>query len=136
MVNRRRPRRQQADTGEECVYFIRAGDAIKIGRTTNLAARFRALATASPVPLELLATVSGGRELEAQLHREWQHLHIRGEWFEADEELLRFIREQADGGPVPEPDPQALAQMAQFRRVLAALDPAGLKVLAGADGRG
>jgi hypothetical protein len=34
--------------------------------------------------LELLADVPGGREL----HREWQHLHIRGEWFEADEELL------------------------------------------------
>jgi hypothetical protein len=87
------------DTAGEVVYFIRGGDAVKIGRTVNVAARLRALATASAVPLELLADVPGGRELEAQLHRGWQHLHIRGEWFEADEELLRFIREQAGGGP-------------------------------------
>ncbi|HEY7159458.1 MAG TPA: GIY-YIG nuclease family protein [Gemmataceae bacterium] len=39
------------------VYFIRAGDAIKIGYTTNLAARQRALETASAVPLELLASI-------------------------------------------------------------------------------
>jgi hypothetical protein len=72
--------------------------------------------------LELLADVPGGREL----HREWRHLHIRGEWFEADEELLRYIAELAGGGPAPEPDLRARAQAAQFRRVLSALDPAGL----------
>ena len=58
MLNRRRyrsykpaPRRPRAG---EVVYFIRAGDAIKIGRTTNLPGRRKALATASAVPLELL----------------------------------------------------------------------------------
>src|SRR2546430_15156220 len=84
MLNRRRQRRPQAARGGatagEVVYFIRGGDAVKIGRTGNLAARLRALATASAVPLELLAAVPGGRELEARPHRPWPPLHPRGEW--------------------------------------------------------
>jgi Meiotically up-regulated gene 113 len=130
MPDRRRKRRPQAAPGGgaagEVVYFVRAGDAIKIGRTANLAARLRALATASAVPLELLAAVPGGRELEARLHRRWRHLHLRGEWFRADEALMRYTCDQAGSGRAPEPDPLARAQAAQFRRVLAALDPAGL----------
>lgn len=116
------------DTSGEVVYFLRAGDAIKIGYTTNLATRQRSLETASAVPLELLAFVPGDRNEEARLHREWGHLHIRGEWFRADEELLRYIRMLA-GDLAPEPDPQALAQAAKFRRVLEALDQAGLAVI-------
>jgi hypothetical protein len=114
---------------EEVVYFIRAGDAIKIGRTANLAGRLRSLATASAVPLELLASMPGGRDLEAWLHRQWRHLHLRGEWFRADEALLCYIREQSAGGPAPELDPRARVQAAQLRRVLAALDPAGLATI-------
>ena len=135
MLNRSRYREPKnaagSDPDGEVVYFIRAGDAIKIGYTTNLARRQRALETASAVPLELLASVPGDRREETRLHREWRHLHIRGEWFEASEELLRYIRELAAGGPAPELDPQALAQAAQFRQVLAALGPADLAALHG-----
>jgi hypothetical protein len=53
---------------------------------------------------------------------------VRGEWFRADEALLRYVHEQA-GGPAPEPDARTLAQAAQFRRVLAALGPADLAAL-------
>jgi hypothetical protein len=120
--------RQRRPEPEEVVYFLRGGDVIKIGYTTNLAARQRALETASAVPLELLASVPGDRREEARLHREWWHLHIRGEWFHADEELLRYIRVLA-GELEPEPDPQAQAQAAQFRRVLAALDQASLSAI-------
>src|SRR5262249_44721501 len=94
--------------------------------TANLAARLQALATGSAVPLELLAAVPGGRELEARLHRQWRHLCLRGEWFRADEALVRSAREQAAGRPAPNPDPRVRAQAAQLRRVLEALDPAGL----------
>jgi hypothetical protein len=106
------------------VYFVRAGDAIKIGRTANLAARLRALATASAAPLELLAAVPGGRGREAQEHRRWRHLRLRGEWFRADEALVRHAREQA-AGPAP-PTPAEAARAAELRRVLAALSPADL----------
>jgi hypothetical protein len=104
------------------VYFIQAGNAIKIGRTTNLPGRRKALATASAVPLELLAAVPGGRELETRQHRRWRHLHIRGEWFRADEALVRYAREQAAGRPAREPAPPARARAEELRRVLAGLD--------------
>jgi hypothetical protein len=128
MFKRRRQRRSQ---GEERVYFFRAGDAIKIGVTRDVERRRRALATGSAVPLELLATLPGGRRLEKRLHERFKRFHVRGEWFRADEELLRYTREQAAGGPAPEPDPRALAQAAQFRRVLAALGPADLAAACG-----
>jgi Meiotically up-regulated gene 113 len=114
----------------ELVYFVRAGDAVKIGRTGNLAARLKALATGSAVVLELLAAVPGGARLEARLHRRWRHLRLRGEWFRADEELLRSIREEAGGRP-PEQNPRIRADAAQMRRVLAALDRGGLAAAAG-----
>jgi hypothetical protein len=128
MPDRRRKRPPQSapadDTDGEVVYFVRAGAAVKIGRTAHLAARLRALATASAAPLELLAAVPGGREREAQEHRRWRHLRLRGEWFRADEALVRYAREQASG-PAP-PTPAEAARAAELRRVLAALAPAVL----------
>jgi hypothetical protein len=101
MPERRRKCRSQAarggGTAGEVVYFVRAGAAIKIGRTANLAARLRALATASAVPLELLAAVPGGREREVREHRGWRHLRLRGEWFRPDGALVRYARGQGAG---------------------------------------
>jgi hypothetical protein len=50
-------------------------------------------------------------------------------WFRADEELLRYIREQVNGDVSHEPDPNERAQAARFRQVLAALDPADLAAI-------
>jgi hypothetical protein len=108
------------------VYFVRAGDAVKIGRTTSLASRLRALATASAFPLELLSAMPCGAALEARLHRRWRHLRLRGEWFRADEEQLRSIRDEANRGRSPEQDQRSRAEAAEVRRVLAALDLASL----------
>jgi hypothetical protein len=110
------------------VYFIRSGDAIKIGFTQDVVARLSALQTASSIPLELLASIDGDKAEEARQHRRWRHLRIRGEWFRADEELLRYIRALA-GELAPEPDPETRAQTAKFRQVLAALDPTGLAAI-------
>jgi hypothetical protein len=132
MLNRRhrsyKPAPRRAGV-KEVVYFIRAGNAVKIGRTTNLSGRLKALATGSAVPLEVLAAVPGGRELEARLHRRWRHLHLRGEWFRADEALVRSAREQARGRPAREPAPQARARAEELRRVVAALGPADWKAI-------
>jgi hypothetical protein len=107
MLNRHRYRSHKpaprSPRAGEVVYFVRAGNAIKIGRTTNLPGRLKALATASAVPLELLAAVPGGRELEARLHHRWRHLHLRGEWFRADEALVS--RSAAGCKPTPRRPP-------------------------------
>jgi hypothetical protein len=105
------------------VYFVRGGDAVKIGRTGNLAARLKALATASAVPLEVLAALPGGRDLEVQLHRRWQHLRLKGEWFRATPDLLADIRERVARAAEPPPEPRHWVRLG---RVLRALGSGGL----------
>lgn len=71
-----------------CVYYLRIGDVIKIGTTSNLAQR---LANYPPMA-ELLARERGGPELEVQRHTQFAGLLRHGkEWFAADAKLLDFI---------------------------------------------
>lgn len=73
------------------VYFVQAGDAVKIGMSKDIPKRLRTLRTMSPLPLELLGAVPGGRQEEAELHREWATQRLHGEWFRAAPELLGRI---------------------------------------------
>lgn len=71
------------------VYYIRFGDRIKIGTTTNLQRRLTALPHD-----EVLFTEPGSYELEQQRHRQFnRHLIAGREWFEAHPDLLNFITE-------------------------------------------
>jgi hypothetical protein len=70
------------------VYFIRMGDLIKIGHTTNLAHRVQGL---SLTMNQVLATEVGYRQREAELHGRFAHLREFGEWFRAEPELLGYI---------------------------------------------
>ena len=65
------------------VYFLHAPAAglIKIGCSDNIRARLTNLAVSSPVPLTLLGIVSGGRAREFELHKKFEALRVRGEWF-------------------------------------------------------
>jgi hypothetical protein len=73
------------------VYFIRSGDAVKIGMSKDVPGRLRTLRTMSPLPLELLGVIPGGRDEEAQLHRDWAPERLHGEWFKATPDLLGHI---------------------------------------------
>ena len=81
------------------VYFIQAGDdgPIKIGRTQGSPlGRMEALQAGIPVDLRILAIISHVRSShETDLHRRFAHLHIRGEWFRPEPDLLTYIRENA-----------------------------------------
>jgi len=68
------------------VYYLRFADRVKIGFTTNLAERLRAL----PYD-EVLATEVGGASLERQRHHEFAHLRVNGEWFQLTPELVAHI---------------------------------------------
>lgn len=72
-------------------YFIRAGDAIKIGFASNFKRRLGSLQTAQEKPLEVLAVISAGDVGELEAHQRFAHLRLSGEWFRADKELLQFI---------------------------------------------
>jgi pyridoxal biosynthesis lyase PdxS len=82
------------------VYFIRVGDdgPIKIGRTNgNPLARLAALQISSPFELRIIATIApAGVMIENGLHRLFSHLHIRGEWFSPEPELLEYIATNAE----------------------------------------
>lgn len=65
------------------VYAVQQGPGgpVKIGHTRDLRHRLSALQNGSPVPLTVLATWPGARDLERELHQEHAEARLSGEWF-------------------------------------------------------
>lgn len=79
------------EAGVSVVYYLRFGDRVKIGTTTNLAKRRQA------VPHdELLATEPGGRQTEHARHLQFADQRITGEWFTYVDPLRGHITELAN----------------------------------------
>ena len=72
------------------VYYIRRGNLIKIGTTTNPRKRFDVL-----MPDEILAVEPGGYSLETARHSQFDHLRMRpkGEYFRDEPELRQHIKD-------------------------------------------
>lgn len=78
--------------GMEIVYFLRAGDFVKIGKATgNPMSRIAALKTGCPFKIDVIAYIPGGITEERELHRKFSHIKSHGEWFRADPALLEHI---------------------------------------------
>lgn len=78
----------------ECVYFLRCGEYIKIGKSRSshtLQERISTLQTGNPYPLILLGLKAGGLKEEKKIHDRFRHLHHRGEWFKYNEDIEKFI---------------------------------------------
>jgi hypothetical protein len=75
------------------VYFIAAGEFIKIGYSRSLRHRLHKLLTDVPDP-ELLWIEDGTVKQEKCFHRQFAHIRARGEWFHKTPELLAFIRQR------------------------------------------
>jgi hypothetical protein len=76
------------------VYFIGTADPslpIKIGKAKDVRHRFANLKVGSPVPLQILASVPGGKRLEWELHARLRESRSHGEWFRPTPELLGLI---------------------------------------------
>lgn len=69
----------------ERVYFIgtalRTGELIKVGYSRDPNARLKTLQTGHGKPLQIFATIEGGKDLEAKYHRRWRTRRREGEWF-------------------------------------------------------
>lgn len=78
----------------ECVYFVLAEklNRIKIGKTTEIYKRFRALNASSPCRLQVVCLLSGYTSLEAELHEKFKSYHIKHEWFEYTDEIKNYIK--------------------------------------------
>ncbi|WP_394436266.1 GIY-YIG nuclease family protein [Streptomyces sp. SGAir0957] len=86
------------------VYYIRRGEYVKIGTTTNLRNRMRDL-----MPDEVLAIEPGSYELEATLHAEFGKIRVSlsMEYFHLTDELKAHIDAVvAEHGPPPPDLPQ------------------------------
>lgn len=73
------------------VYFLRAGDLIKIGHSQEPRGRLATLRGASPLKLDLLHIEPGPVSKERALHRRFKRLRSHGEWFRAEHDLLAYI---------------------------------------------
>lgn len=87
------PRKASLSDTDRCqMYFIAGAGLIKIGISTNVTSRLRAIRNSSPVPVELLAVIRGNTFFEGQAHRRFAHLRRHGEWFEDSPEIREFIQ--------------------------------------------
>ena len=84
--------------GPSRVYFMRAGDSIKIGVSQNVTQRVREIRTANSSDIHLIGALVGGRHLEGILHHRFRKHHIRGEWFKLDilPEVLDMVEKDRD----------------------------------------
>lgn len=83
------------------IYFAQMGGEggpIKIGRSIDPHLRVSQLAVALPFPLQIVAVHRGyagyveGRTTERHLHWEFRASHLKGEWFAATDEVMRYVR--------------------------------------------
>lgn len=75
------------------LYFIKCGDAVKIGVSSDPESRMKILATGSPGELKLLAIIPNMGNLESSCHRRLSHLHLCGEWYLYNYETETMIKE-------------------------------------------
>lgn len=73
------------------VYFIRAGDKVKIGFSAKPFMRLSAIQTSHHEDLRIMAYIPGTLKFERRLHQMFRALHVRGEWFQFSPEITEFI---------------------------------------------
>jgi hypothetical protein len=76
------------------VYFMRAGEMIKIGVSVNVAARLRDHQIGSAEPLHLMLVIPGNAATERELHTKFKSKRVHGEWFRIDDEIAAFVADQ------------------------------------------
>jgi hypothetical protein len=93
--------RQRSRSG--LVYFLLAAEVwrVKIGWAGDPTSRLINLQVASPVEVALLGMMEAPDPyaLEHSLHRRFDHLRVRGEWFKLSADLVAFIRENRTSDP-------------------------------------
>lgn len=80
--------------GERFVYFLRPvgqRGPVKIGTSSDPIGRLASCMRWSPVPLEVIATIPGGFDLEVRFHTLFQDDHSHGEWFHGSERMEQVV---------------------------------------------
>jgi hypothetical protein len=75
------------------IYFMGAGDLVKIGFTTDLKRRLTMVQVGCPTPITLIGTIPGTPVVEKNLHRLFYKHRHHGEWFRLVPEIEAYIAE-------------------------------------------
>lgn len=78
---------------ETFVYFVRAGEFVKIGQSTRWKDRVNEMQVGSPYTIIPLLVLVGPPRLERELHKRFWTDHFRGEWFHMGPAIRRFIKD-------------------------------------------
>lgn len=80
------------------VYFIQCNSTknIKIGKSINVHERMKQIKGMTPSGIDLLATIDGDTDVEANLHKKFNKYSVHGEWFKPSRELMDFIKSIQD----------------------------------------
>ena len=73
------------------VYFLRDATTVKIGFTTSIRQRIKAIQTGCAEPVELLMVMPGTDETEKFFHALFRDFRIGGEWFSLTGLLAEFV---------------------------------------------
>jgi hypothetical protein len=79
--------REEQRTSFGDLYFVAAGDAVKIGRTKSFETRLRFIRGHNHEKVECLALLQGQGWREKGLHKRFRAVRLRGEWFERCPEI-------------------------------------------------
>jgi hypothetical protein len=75
------------------LYFIRCGDAVKIGVSSRPEERIKTLQTGAHAPITLLCKIKNAGHLERSCHKRLTHLCLTGEWFKYTNEVDTVMME-------------------------------------------
>lgn len=76
------------------VYFMQAGDYIKIGYSATIHKRVKQLQTGCPYELKLLLALKGTLSTEKAFHKRFQEERYNNEWFNYSFRIREFIESQ------------------------------------------
>lgn len=84
------------------VYFLRGGNEVKIGFSTNLPQRLEKLRNGNAYPVFICRYVEGTPTTERQFHKRFAEYRLRGEWFDLRGSLARFLENHIYPVTLPE----------------------------------
>lgn len=84
------------------VYFIKTGDAIKVGIANDIDKRMINVQVGNPHKIELLHSLSlseeRARQTESEVHEIFHKTNLNGEWFQATQFMLDYINNIKENG--------------------------------------
>jgi len=84
------------------LYFVRAGDAIKVKVATDIKTRIDGMQTGRPYKIKLLHCIDlpseKARLMEKEIHTFFQKTNLQGEWFRYTQFIFDYIENLKDNG--------------------------------------